>query len=103
MTNNTIQSIRIKLKPCCMAFFSLLILTQCARDDSKISQRQAAPQQQRAYPAQQYYQAPQNSPYYGAPNSQAYSNPYDFQPPYGQSPNSDNDTTYVLPSEYYLR
>lgn len=102
MNNKITQLITINQKLHFLAFFSLFILTQCATDDKIISKKQNSSIQQRQYP-QQYYQAPQNVPYYQVPNSQAYSNPYDFQPPYSQNPSSDNDDIYVLPNEYYLR
>ena len=57
-----------------------------------------APYQPQYAPAQQY------NPYgYGVPNSRSYTNPYDFQQPYGGNPpqpNSDNDQDYTLPKDF---
>ncbi len=68
---------------------------------------QQYPQQYQQPYNQQYQQPPQ---YYQqqqyAPNSRAYSNPYDFQPaPASAGPvaPADNDQEYVMPNEYYLR
>ena len=118
MTDKTTKRSGINFRLCGAVFFSLFIFTQCARDDS-VPYRQAAvvvtppvqqqvPQQkyQPQYQYQQYqqqYQQYQPTQYYAVPNSRAYSNPYDFAPPYGQSPKSDNDETYELPNDYQLR
>lgn len=109
MINKTTKRSRINFKLFSAAFFSLFIFTQCARNDTRQYRKASVyvqPQQQvrqQRYP-QQYYPAVQNyNPYYGAPRSQAYSDPYDFAPPYGQSLNNDNDQTYELPNEYQLR
>ncbi len=40
-------------------------------------------------------------PYYSAPNSRSYYNPYDFQQSYGSNPYSDYDQYYVPPVQYY--
>lgn len=120
MTNKTTRGSKINLKFCAAILSSLFIVTQCARDEAGSGQRRAAAatSPQEIYQQQQYrgQYSPNYGSYYGqpnarvrpgssyvAPNSRAYSNPYDFSPPHGNSPNKDNDQVYELPNEYMLR
>lgn len=96
MTDKITKRSKINFKFCSVVFFSLFIFTQCARDDTS-SRKVTVPSAQKRVLQQQY----QPTQYYRTPNSQAYSNPYDFVSPYGQSPRFDNDETYELPKEYH--
>ena len=119
MTNKTTQKSKINFRFCGVILSSLFIFTQCARDEGGLSQRRAAEQSsQEIYQQQQYrgqyapnygayyeqpYSQTRSGSYYATPNSRAYSDPYDFSPPHGNSPNKDNDQVYELPNEYMLR
>lgn len=85
-------------------FFGLVV--SCSVSDERASDTSFRPVPYQQPPTRVYQQVPATygrypQPYYSAPNSRSYYNPYDFQQPYGSNPYSDYDQYYVPPVQYY--